>query len=69
MMALIVRKGANMLANGDSKAWPCSTRRQNSCNASRRLDGSLPAMSAALIAPIDVPITQSGSMPASCRAW
>jgi hypothetical protein len=28
----------------------------------------LPAISAALIAPIDVPMTQSGSMPASCNA-
>jgi hypothetical protein len=31
--------------------------------------GPVAAMSAALIAPIDVPITQSGSMPASCSAW
>jgi hypothetical protein len=28
----------------------------------------LPAMTAALIAPIDVPITQSGSMPDRCNA-
>jgi hypothetical protein len=26
-------------------------------------------MIAPLIAPIDVPMTQSGSMPASCSAW
>ena len=35
----------------------------------RRCSGGLPAISAALIAPIEVPITQSGSMPASCSAW
>jgi hypothetical protein len=30
--------------------------------------GGLPAMMAPLIAPMEVPITQSGSMPASCKA-
>ena len=34
----------------------------------RLASGGLPAMSAALMAPIEVPITQSGSIPASCRA-
>ena len=34
-----------------------------------RSAGSLPAIRLALIAPIEVPITQSGSMPASCSAW
>ena len=47
---------------------PCSTRDQNSRSRGMRLAGALPAISAALIAPIDVPITQSGSMPASCSA-
>jgi hypothetical protein len=28
----------------------------------------LPAMMAPLMAPMEVPITQSGSMPASCKA-
>ena len=35
---------------------------------SMRREGSLPATSAPLMAPIDVPMTQSGSMPASSNA-
>ena len=46
-----------------------STRCQNSCSRGRRSCGSLPAMSAPLMAPIEVPITQSGWMPASHSAW
>jgi hypothetical protein len=42
---------------------------QNSCNRASRLRGGLPAMMAELIAPIETPDTQSGSMPRSCRAW
>jgi hypothetical protein len=34
-----------------------------------RFSGSLPAMMAPLIAPIEVPMTQSGLMPPSIRAW
>ena len=30
---------------------------------------ALPAIRAALMAPMEVPITQSGSMPRSCSAW
>ncbi len=41
---------------------------QNSRNRFRRLSGGLPAMMPALMAPLDVPITQSGSMPASWSA-
>jgi len=33
-----------------------------------RSPGALPAISAALIAPIDVPMIQSGAMPAPCSA-
>ena len=44
---------------------PVSTRRQNSRSRSTRSPRGLPAISEALIAPIDVPITQSGSTPAS----
>ena len=51
-----------------SCADPCSMRPQKSRNRASRFSLALPAMSAALIAPIDVPITQSGSMPASCNA-
>ena len=29
----------------------------------------VPAVTAALMAPIDVPMTQTGSIPASCSAW
>ena len=46
----------------------CSTRFQNSRNLARRSCVGLPAISAALMAPIDVPMIQSGAMPASCRA-
>jgi hypothetical protein len=35
---------------------------------SSRFSGAFPAINAALIAPIDVPMTQSGSIPASCSA-
>src|SRR5262245_59355239 len=34
-----------------------------------RRSGGLPAMIAPLIAPIEVPMIHSGSMPASCSAW
>ena len=47
----------------------CSTRAQNSCRRLILFALELPAINAALIAPIDVPITQSGSTPASCIAW
>jgi hypothetical protein len=52
-------------------AWNCgccSKRRHSSRNRGTRSAGLLPAMIAPLIAPIEVPITQSGSMPASCSA-
>jgi hypothetical protein len=38
-------------------------RRQNSSSRSRRFSGSLPAIRLALMAPIDVPMIQSGSPP------
>ena len=43
-------------------------RRQNSRSLASRSCGSLPAIRPALIAPIEVPMIQSGSMPASCSA-
>jgi hypothetical protein len=43
-------------------------RSQKVCSFSSRCSGGLPAMIAELIAPIDTPHTQSGSMPASCSA-
>ena len=43
-------------------------RRQNSCSRGSRFSGSLPAISPALMAPMDVPMIQSGSRPASCSA-
>jgi hypothetical protein len=42
-----------------------SIRFQNSCKRGKRFSGALPAIRLALIAPIDVPMIQSGSMPAS----
>ncbi len=44
------------------------TRVQNSCSFAQRCSGALPAMSAALIAPIEMPATQSGCRPASVSA-
>ena len=52
------------LARGES--W--ATRFQNSRMAASRSLGALPAMSEALIAPMEVPMTQSGSMPAPWSA-
>ena len=66
--ALIVRSGLNRLAKAPSNCLPCSTRLQNSRSLASRSPGALPAIKAALIAPIEVPITQSGSTPASCSA-
>jgi hypothetical protein len=43
-------------------------RSQKTRSASSRFSGRLPAMMAELIAPIETPQTQSGSMPASCSA-
>ena len=43
-------------------------RRQNSSSAGKRLFASLPAIRPALMAPIEVPMIQSGSMPPSCSA-
>ena len=45
-----------------------STSRQNSWSLGSRSSGLLPAMMLALMAPIEVPMIQSGSMPASCSA-
>jgi hypothetical protein len=42
--------------------------RQNASSRSMRRSRGLPAMMAPLMAPIEVPITQSGSTPASCSA-
>ena len=42
---------------------------QNSRSFATRFFGALPAMSAPLIAPIEVPMTQSGSTPPSISAW
>ena len=41
---------------------------QNSRKRSTRFSGGLPAMRPALMAPLEVPITQSGSIPASWSA-
>ena len=46
-----------------------ATPSQNSRRRGMRLAGSLPAIRAPLMAPIEVPMTQSGSMPPSMSAW
>ena len=52
-----------LAANAISNAGECSTRLQKARNRSRRSSGALPAIRFALMAPIDVPIIQSGSTP------
>jgi hypothetical protein len=54
----------NHLSAGQSEL----TKRQNSSNRDTRLPGGLPAISAALMAPIEMPATHSGSISASCSA-
>ena len=46
----------------------CSIRFQNSRKRGNRSCGALPAIRPALMAPIEVPMIQSGSIPASCSA-
>ncbi len=57
----------------DGQSWSAGpflpTPSQNSRSRAMRLSGSFPAMIAPLMAPIDVPMTQSGSMPPSISAW
>jgi hypothetical protein len=45
------------------------TVRQKSLSRATRALGAFPAMMAPLIAPIDVPATQSGTKPFSSSAW
>ena len=52
-------------AAGATSGTPDDTRSQNSRRRASRRSGGLPAMSAALIAPIDTPVTQSGANPTS----
>src|SRR6516165_2614644 len=51
-------------AGSNGHALARSTLFQNSSSLVRRSEGSLPAMMPALIAPIEVPMIQSGSTPA-----
>ena len=55
-------------AAGATSGMPDDTRSQNSRSRARRRSGGLPAISAALIAPIDTPVTQSGAKPTSDSA-
>ena len=70
VMALIAAK--TLPGNGsddiDVNATGWRTRVQNSFSFSSRSSGLLPAMMPALIAPIEVTMIQSGSIPASCNA-
>jgi len=54
------------ICSGGTIGIPEETRSQNSRSRSTRLSGELPAINAALIAPIDTPVTQSGARPWSC---
>ena len=47
----------------------CETVSQKSRKASSRFSGALPAISAVLNAPMEMPASQFGAMPASCRPW
>ena len=54
------------ICSGATIGIPEDTRSQNSPSRSTRLSGGLPAINAALIAPTDTPVTQSGARPWSC---
>ncbi len=58
---------ASMNAIASGQAAGRDTVFQNSCSFAIRAPGSFPAISAALIAPMEMPATQSGSMPAVAR--
>jgi hypothetical protein len=57
---------ANPKKSGPCGAVACS---QNARNLSTRASGALPAIKAALIAPMEIPETQSGCSRASTMAW
>ena len=52
-------------ADGAISGAPEDARSQNAARRSMRRSGTLPAINAALTAPIDTPVTQSGMTPAS----
>lgn len=54
--------------NHGETVMPDDTLSQNALSRSTRRPGGFPAMSAALIAPIEMPATQSGESAASCIA-
>ena len=60
---IIGRIASNPAGSGGGEI--CDTRCQNSVRRSTRRSAGLPAISAALIAPIETPATQSGATPAS----
>jgi hypothetical protein len=71
--AVIVDQEASRSLTPENASWNfqigfCSIRFQNSVSRARRSCGALPAIRLALMAPIDVPMIQSGSIPASCSA-
>ena len=69
---VVARFAYQWLAQGPAIGATDGARRtlsQNSRSRGRRSSNALPAMIAPLMAPIEVPITQSGSTPASCSAW
>ena len=67
--AIMLRAAAgNQLGSGMPMKRSLSTRFQNSRRRLRPSFGGPPTINAALIAPIDVPTTQSGVIPASASA-
>jgi hypothetical protein len=66
VMAIMLRVAvASHAGKPPGTKWSFCTRDQNSHSFSIRSFGLLPAISAALIAPIDVPMTHCGAIPAS----
>ena len=58
---------AASIAAGSTIGDCADTRSQNSRRRSTRRSGALPAISAALMAPIEMPTTQSGANPSAAR--
>ena len=62
------RHGAGSGSANGAGGSGTDTRRQNSRSLDTRRSGGLPAIIAALIAPIDTPAIQSGATPAAAKA-
>ena len=65
MMALGSSGSGKAMLPGKNRVMRC----QKPSSAATRVSGALPAIIAALMAPIDTPATQSGTMPRAASAW